>query len=280
MTEMPKRPMFSAESIAAPLRHPVFRRIWLASLLSNLGLLIQGVGAAWAMTQMTSSADMVALVQTAVMLPVMLISMPAGAIADMYDRRIVALVVAVDLADRRRRADGAGLFRPADAVHPAGFCFVIGSGMALFGPAWQASVNEQVPPETLPPAIALNSISFNIARSFGPAIGGDRGRRRRRGRGVRRQRAAVYSAARRAVPLAAQQRAVAAAAGAAEPRHRLRRALRRPFAAHPHRADADAGDRRARRLGVGADAAGGARPACTAARRPTASCSAPSASAR
>jgi MFS family permease len=92
MTETPKRPTFSADGVAAPLRHSVFRRIWLASLLSNLGLLIQGVGAAWAMTQMTSSADKVALVQTALMLPIMLISMPAGAIADMYDRRIVALV--------------------------------------------------------------------------------------------------------------------------------------------------------------------------------------------
>src|SRR5512135_3007336 len=90
-----KRELFAAESIAAPLRHSVFRRIWLASLLSNLGLLIQGVGAAWAMTQMTSSADKVALVQTALMLPVMLISMPAGAIADMYDRRIVSLLALV-----------------------------------------------------------------------------------------------------------------------------------------------------------------------------------------
>jgi MFS family permease len=84
--------MFAADGVAAPLRHSAFRRIWLASLLSNLGLLIQAVGAAWAMTQMTSSADKVALVQTALMLPIMLISMPAGAIADMYDRRIVALV--------------------------------------------------------------------------------------------------------------------------------------------------------------------------------------------
>src|SRR3981189_659875 len=92
MTQSPKRSTFAAESVAAPLRHAVFRRIWLASLLSNLGLLIQGVGAAWAMTQMTSSADKGALVQTAPMLPIMLISMPAGAIADMYDRRIVALV--------------------------------------------------------------------------------------------------------------------------------------------------------------------------------------------
>src|ERR1700751_2299630 len=84
--------MFGGDSIAAPLRHPTFRRIWLASVLSNLGLLSQGVGAAWAMTQMASSADKVALVQTALSLPIMLIAMPAGAIADMYDRRIVAMV--------------------------------------------------------------------------------------------------------------------------------------------------------------------------------------------
>src|ERR1700750_2076292 len=92
MTEAPKRSRFSADGVPAPLRHSVFRRFWRASLLSNLGLLIQGVGAAWAMTQMTSSADKVALVQTALMLPIMFISMPAGAIADMHDRRIVALI--------------------------------------------------------------------------------------------------------------------------------------------------------------------------------------------
>src|SRR6476469_113249 len=92
MTERAKPSMFTADGVAAPLRHAVFRRIWLASLLSNLGLLIQAVGAAWAMTQMTSSADKVALVQTALMLPIMLISMPAGAVADMHDRRIVTLV--------------------------------------------------------------------------------------------------------------------------------------------------------------------------------------------
>lgn len=81
-----------ADGITAPLRYPTFRCILLASLLTNLGILIQGVGAAWAMTQMTSFADQIALVQTALMLPVMLISMPASAIADMYDRRIVGLV--------------------------------------------------------------------------------------------------------------------------------------------------------------------------------------------
>jgi MFS family permease len=172
MTEQPKRPMFAADGVAAPLRHTVFRRIWLASLLSNLGLLIQAVGAAWAMTQMSSSADKVALVQTALMLPVMLISMPAGAIADMYDRRIVAMAslsIALSGATALTVLAWFGLVTPTILL---ALCFVVGSGMALFGPAWQSSVSEQVPTETLPSAVALNGISYNIARSFGPAIGG------------------------------------------------------------------------------------------------------------
>ena len=172
MTRQPQRSMFADDGVAAPLRHATFRRIWLASLLSNLGLLIQAVGAAWAMTQMTSSADKVALVQTALMLPVMLISMPAGAIADMYDRRIVALIslaIALSGATALTVLAWLGLVTPETLL---ALCFVVGSGMALFGPAWQSSVTEQVPPETLPSAVALNGISYNIARSFGPAIGG------------------------------------------------------------------------------------------------------------
>ncbi|MBR0755760.1 MFS transporter [Bradyrhizobium jicamae] len=168
MTEPPKR----TDSITAPLKYSVFRRIWLASLLSNLGILIQGVGAAWAMTQMTSSADKVALVQTALMLPIMLISMPAGAIADMHDRRVVAmasLVIALTGATALTVLAWLNLVTPNLLL---ALCFIVGSGMALFGPAWQSSVSEQVPGETLPAAVALNGISYNIARSFGPAIGG------------------------------------------------------------------------------------------------------------
>ncbi|MBR1141917.1 MFS transporter [Bradyrhizobium sp. AUGA SZCCT0431] len=172
MTDQAKRSRFAADSIAAPLRHAVFRRIWLASLVSNLGLLIQGVGAAWAMTQMTSSADKVALVQTALMLPIMLISMPAGAIADMHDRRVVALV---SLSIALVGATALTVLAWFNLVTPnvlLALCFIVGCGMALFGPAWQASVSEQVPAETLPQAVALNGISYNIARSFGPAVGG------------------------------------------------------------------------------------------------------------
>lgn len=172
MIRSPDRSKLATDGIAAPLRHPVFRRIWLASLLSNLGLLIQGVGSAWAMTQMTSSANKVALVQTALMLPIMLISMPAGAIADMYDRRIVSLIsLTIALSGATVLAILAWLSLVTPEILLA-ICFVVGCGMALFGPAWQSSVSEQVPSELLASAVALNGISYNIARSFGPAIGG------------------------------------------------------------------------------------------------------------
>lgn len=176
MSKIPPQPEIqphdNATGIFAPLRHPVFRRIWTASLLSNLGLLIMGVGAAWAMTQMTTSADMVALVQTALMLPVALVSTPAGAVADMFDRRIVgltALSIALLGSVCLSVTAWLGLMTPGLLLL---FCFIVGSGIALFGPAWQASVSEQVPAAALPSAVALNGISYNIARSFGPAIGG------------------------------------------------------------------------------------------------------------
>ncbi len=172
MTNLTQPESSKTHGITAPLRNSTFRGIWSASLLSNLGIQIQGVGAAWAMTEMTSSADKVALVQTALLLPVMLLSMLGGAIADMYDRRIVALVslsIALSGAIALTVLDWSHLTTPNLLLI---FCFVVGSGMALMAPAWQSSVNEQVSAETLPAAVALNGISYNIARSFGPAIGG------------------------------------------------------------------------------------------------------------
>lgn len=172
MTDLSKPQKFSADGITAPLRYVPFRRIWLASLLSNFGALIRGVGAAWAMTQMTSSADKVALVQTALMLPVMLISMPAGAIADMHDRRMVALVsLGIALVGATALTTLAWLHLLTPDLLLA-LCFLVGSGWALMDPCWQSSISEQVPSEALPAAVALNSISYNIARSVGPAIGG------------------------------------------------------------------------------------------------------------
>ena len=159
-------------ALLLPLTEPTYRRIWSASLLSNFGQLVQGVGAAWEMTRLTPAANMVALVQTAMMLPLMVFALPAGAIADMLDRRKVALgglAFAVAGATALATFAFSGLLTPWTLL---AFSFTIGCGAAFYGPAWQASVSEQVSAEHLPAAVALGSISYNVARSFGPAIGG------------------------------------------------------------------------------------------------------------
>lgn len=156
----------------APLREATFRRIWSASLISNFGHLIFGVAAAWEMTRLTDSREMVALVQSALMLPLMLVSVPAGAVADMFDRRKIALT---GLAFSIVSAAVLTTIALAGGVTPwllLAFCVLIGGGVALYSPAWQASISEQVPPEQIPAAVALGTISYNIARSCGPAIGG------------------------------------------------------------------------------------------------------------
>lgn len=156
----------------SPLRIPIFRAVWLASMASNFGGLIQSVGASWMMTSLATSNTLVALVQASTTLPIMLLSLLAGAMADNLDRRLVMLwaqgfMLAVSLA--LAAFAWAGWLTP---VLLLGFTFLIGCGTAFNGPAWQASVGDMVPRATLPGAIALNSMGFNIARSLGPAIGG------------------------------------------------------------------------------------------------------------
>lgn len=160
----------------APLRESVFRTIWTASLLSNFGQLILGVGAAWEMTRMTRGMEnapaMVALVQTAMMIPLMLVATPAGAIADMFDRRKIAMAglgFAMLSAAALTTLAFLGMTSPWVLL---AFCSLIGAGVALYSPAWQASIGEQVGAEHLPAAVALGTISYNVARSFGPALGG------------------------------------------------------------------------------------------------------------
>jgi len=155
-----------------PLRQPVFRAVWFASLASNFGGLVQAVGASWMMTSIAASPDMVALVQASTTLPVMLFSLAAGAISDNYDRRSIMLTaqgfmltVSVMLA----LSAWFGLITPWLLLT---FTFLIGCGTALNNPAWQSSVGDMVPRRDVPAAVTLNSVAFNIARSVGPAIGG------------------------------------------------------------------------------------------------------------
>ena len=155
----------------APLREPTFRRIWTASLFSSFGQLILGVGAAWEMTRLSNDPGMVALVQSAMMLPLMLVALPAGAVADMFDRRKIALLglgFSIFSAAVLTVIAFFGLTTPWLLLL---FCTLIGGGVALYSPSWQASIGEQVSEEHLPAAIALGTISYNIARSIGPALG-------------------------------------------------------------------------------------------------------------
>jgi len=154
------------------MRYPIFRRVWFASASSNFGGMIQSVGAAWLMTSIATSADMVALVQASIALPIMLFSLVAGAMADNFDRRrmmlgaqLFMLLVSVALAV----CAWLGVITPWLLLS---FTFLIGCGAAFNAPAWQASVGDMVPRAELPGAVAFNSMGFNIARSVGPAIGG------------------------------------------------------------------------------------------------------------
>lgn len=156
----------------SPLRHPVFRGLWIATVASNLGTWLHGVGAAWLMTTLTPSTVMVALVQAATSLPMFLLSLPAGALADVLDRRRLLLA---SQGWMLAAAAGLGLLTLSGAATPGlllAFTFLLGLGFALNGPAWQAITPELVPAADLPAAVALGSVGFNLARAAGPALGG------------------------------------------------------------------------------------------------------------
>ena len=163
---MPQRSVFS------PFQNPTFRALWLATLFSNLGTLVQAVGAGWLMASLTTSQDMVALVQSSNTLPVVVLSLLAGALADNFNRRrimIAAQIFVVLVSVALALCAWAGMLTPWLLL---GFTFLIGCGGALFNPSWQASMGDIVERDDLSAAVSLNSMSFNMMRSLGPAIGG------------------------------------------------------------------------------------------------------------
>lgn len=168
----PTMPKTSGPTAFAPFGIPVFRSLWLATLLSNLGTLVQAVAAGWTMTTLTDSEQMVALVTASTTLPIMVLSLLAGVLADNYDRRrimmaaqILMLTVSVGLT----LVTWFGLLTPWLLLT---FTFLIGCGAALHNPSWQASVGDIVPRDQVPAAVMANSMSFNLMRSIGPAFGG------------------------------------------------------------------------------------------------------------
>lgn len=153
-------------------RNQTFRSLWIAALASNFGGLVQAVGAAWLMTSLSDSQNMVALVQGSVALPIMIFSLLAGVFADNFDRRRVMLIaqsfmfcVSILLTFMAFE----GWLTPWLLL---AFTFSIGCGTALHNPSWQATMGDIVTREELPSAVSLNSMGFNLMRSIGPAAGG------------------------------------------------------------------------------------------------------------
>jgi MFS family permease len=156
----------------APLREPLFRSLWMASVISYVGTWMQNVGAGWMMTQLTMSPLMISLVQAATTLPVFLVILPAGALADMVDRRRFLLITQGWMV---LAAGALGVLTLKHSVTPwvlLGFTFVLGLGAVMNDPAWQAITPEIISPERHAPAVALNSVGYNVARAVGPALGG------------------------------------------------------------------------------------------------------------
>ncbi|MFL5253711.1 MAG: MFS transporter [Rhodopila sp.] len=155
-----------------PLRNRTFRSLWIASVIGWLGTWLQNTGAGWLMTTLAPEPFIVAMVQAATIMPVFLLALPGGALADIVDRRVYLLATQV------WTITAAGLLALLTVFHlmSAGWLlvltFAIGIGTALTAPAWGAMVPELVPREDMVQAIALNGIGFNLTRAIGPAIAG------------------------------------------------------------------------------------------------------------
>jgi predicted MFS family arabinose efflux permease len=159
-------------SALSPLREPLFRSLWIAAVISYTGSWMQTVATGWLMTSLTNSPMWVALVQVTVSLPVLLIALPAGALADIVDRRKFLLFTQSSMVAAATVLGVMTLTRTVTPQILLVFTFLLGVGAVMNDPAWQALTPDLVPPSKLAAAVALNSAGFNIARAVGPALGG------------------------------------------------------------------------------------------------------------
>lgn len=164
----------TAEATGAwgPFREPVFRALWIATLVSMVGSWMQDVGAAWLMTLLAPSPIMVALVQSATSMPIFLLAIPAGALADVVDRRRLLLIAQSWMMGAAAVLAVATLMGAVTPEVLLLLTFLLGIGSALTAPAWQAIVPELVSKSEIAQAVALNAVAINAARAVGPAIGG------------------------------------------------------------------------------------------------------------
>jgi MFS family permease len=167
----PAPPSTDAGSLT-PFRYPAFAVLWIATVVSNIGTWMQSAGAGWLMTTLDPDPFTVSLVQVATSLPMFIFAIPAGALADIVDRR--RLLITIQFAVVALVA-GFALLVALHWVTPGlllGFGFVSAAAAALIMPAWQSIVPLLVPRQQLQPAVALNGIGLNVSRAIGPALSG------------------------------------------------------------------------------------------------------------
>jgi MFS family permease/quinol monooxygenase YgiN len=164
----------TVESLApfAPLAQPVFRMLWFTWLAANLSMWMNDVAAAWMMTSLTATPVWVALVQTASTLPVFLLGLPSGAMADILDRKRFFFWTQVWVATVALLLCAAVLSGRITPPLLLGLVFFNGIGLALRWPVFSAIVPELVPRSQLPAALALNALSMNASRIVGPLLAG------------------------------------------------------------------------------------------------------------
>ena len=155
-----------------PLRNSTFRTLWLANVVAWLGTWLQNTGAGWLMTSLAPQPFIVAMVQAATIMPVFLLALPGGALADIVDRRVFLIGTQVWTILAATALAILTLTGAMTAFWLLALTFAIGIGAAMTGPAWSAIVPELVPREDLVQAIALNGIGFNLTRAIGPALAG------------------------------------------------------------------------------------------------------------
>jgi MFS family permease len=155
-----------------PLSEPHFRDLWIASTVSNLGSWMQDTAGTWLMTVLTPSPLLIALMQTAASLPVVLLGLVAGATADIFDRRRLLIFWQAWMLTAVAILAVLTFFNIISPWVLLTLTFLLNVGAAMNSPAWQAIVPELVPRQQLPDAVSLNSAGFNLARAVGPALGG------------------------------------------------------------------------------------------------------------
>ena len=172
MTSSPVSPAAAPAGSFAPLRQTLFAVLWIATVIGNTGSFIRDVASAWLMTDLSPSPAAVALVQAAATLPVFLLAIPAGVLADTLDRRKFLIGVQMLLGGVSLCLMLLSALEMQSVASLVTLTFLGGIGAALMGPTWQAIVPELVAKKDLKSAVALNSLGVNIARAIGPAVGG------------------------------------------------------------------------------------------------------------